>query len=85
MSSKQQPLKLNDIFYGHVIPFGAARAWSPSWWLVSGQNLVSSFQSSERVDDLDEKPMSGEDESIQRLNRSEDFLDNNFFLETITP
>ncbi|RVW58608.1 hypothetical protein CK203_114043 [Vitis vinifera] len=64
---------------GHMIPFGATRAWSPSWWLVSGQNLVSSFQSSERVDDLDEKPMSGEDESIQRLNRSEDFLDNNFF------
>ena len=70
---------------GHMIPFGATRAWSPSWWLVSGQNLVSSFQSSERVDDLDEKPMSGEDESIQRLNRSEDFLDNNFFFETITP
>ena len=63
----------------------AARAWSPSWWLDFGQNLVSSFQSSERVDDLDEKPMSGEDESIQRFNRSEDFLDNNFFLETIAP
>ena len=64
---------------GHMILFGATRAWSPSWWLVSRQNLVSSFQSSERVDDLDEKPMSGEGKSIQRLNRSKDFLDNNFF------
>ena len=35
MSSKQQPLKLNDIFYGHVIPFGAARAWSPGGWFLS--------------------------------------------------
>ena len=81
MSSKQQPLKLNDIFYGHVIPFGAARAWSPSWWLVSGQNLASSFQSPECVDVLDEKPTFGEDEGNPRLDRREDFLDDIFFLK----
>ena len=52
MSSKQQPLKLNDTFYGHVIPFGAARAWSPSWWLVSGQNLASSFQGPEKKSNM---------------------------------
>ena len=79
MSSKQQTLKLNDIFYDHVIPFGAARAWSPSWWLVSGQNLASSFQSPERVDVLDEKPTFGEDEGNPCLDRSEDFLDDILF------
>ena len=81
MSSKQQPLKLNEIFYGRAIPFGAARAWSPSWWLVSRQNLASSFQSPECVDVLDEKPLFGEDEGNPRLDRSEDFLDDLFFFK----
>ena len=79
MSSEQQPLKLNDIFYGHAIPFGAARTWSLSWWLVFGQNLASSFQSPECVDVLDEKPSFGEDEGNPRLDRSEDFLNDLFF------
>ena len=50
-----------------------------SWWLVSEQNLASSFQSPEHVDVLDEKPTFGEDEGNPRLDWNEDFLDDIFF------